>query len=359
MKNLHSFVGLRSGKRLAHQYQYGLTLIELMISIGLGLMVVAAASALLVSSKAAYMGQDNNARLQDTARYAIDTITRAVRQSGYEDWAGTVNDTAAYTNTSEFISGVDQILQPGIFGLDNNSVGATSNDISVPLGVNAVGNSDVLAVRFFGSGPAGAADNTVTTCQGVGVSEPTSETAKLGARGWSIFYVAIEAASGEPQLYCKSNNDGSAWTAQSIASGVESFQVIYGFDNQSSVYLPSPPNPAKSLDPEYGTIDRYLTATQINTLDAARATPATTPSLWTQVRVVKIALLVRGTDLNRVDLPNKIYPLFGADYDSVNGAADPGSKISEATLLPVTIRDRVRKPFLYTIQVRNSKGLVK
>ena len=63
--------------------QSGLTLVELMISITLGLLVVLAATALLVSSKAAYTGQDDSAKVRDTANYTLELINRAARQAAY------------------------------------------------------------------------------------------------------------------------------------------------------------------------------------------------------------------------------------------------------------------------------------
>src|SRR5439155_1484241 len=128
--------------------QSGLTMIELMISITLGLLVVLAATALLVSSKSAYTGQDDSAKVRDTANYALELINRAARQAAYENW-DTGDGGAPILTLSK--------MSANIAGLDASSLKDTSTAIESPLtGATAVVNgSDVLAIRFFGSGPAG------------------------------------------------------------------------------------------------------------------------------------------------------------------------------------------------------------
>jgi type IV pilus assembly protein PilW len=65
-----------------YRRQLGLTLIELMISIAIGLVVVGAVSYLYVGSKGAYRGNQSLARVQEAGRFALDSIARDVRRSG-------------------------------------------------------------------------------------------------------------------------------------------------------------------------------------------------------------------------------------------------------------------------------------
>jgi type IV pilus assembly protein PilW len=62
--------------------QLGLTLIELMISITIGLVVVGAVTYLYVGSKGAYRGNESLARIQEAGRFALDAIARDVRGAG-------------------------------------------------------------------------------------------------------------------------------------------------------------------------------------------------------------------------------------------------------------------------------------
>ena len=60
----------------------GLTLIELMISIAIGLIVVGAVTYLYVGSKGAYRGNESVARIQEAGRFAVDAIARDIRRTG-------------------------------------------------------------------------------------------------------------------------------------------------------------------------------------------------------------------------------------------------------------------------------------
>jgi len=62
--------------------QAGLTLIELMISVVIGLVVVGGVTYLYVGSKGAYRGNESLARIQEAGRFALDSITRDIRRAG-------------------------------------------------------------------------------------------------------------------------------------------------------------------------------------------------------------------------------------------------------------------------------------
>jgi len=62
--------------------QQGLTLIELMISITIGLVVVGAVSYVYLGSKGAYRGNESVARVQEAGRFALDAIGRDIRRTG-------------------------------------------------------------------------------------------------------------------------------------------------------------------------------------------------------------------------------------------------------------------------------------
>jgi type IV pilus assembly protein PilW len=313
------------------QCQDGLTLVELMIAISLGLLVVMAATSLLLSAKSGYVAQSEGAYVQDSGRYAIETITRAIRQAAYENW----------DQTDAPIVNADP-LGAYIIGLDASSLRATTPGIASPV-ARSVNGSDVLAVRFFGAGSGANGDGTMMNCAGFGVPAVASPEPAADELGWSIFYVAQDTG-GEPELYCKFK--GSAgWSSQAIVRGVESFQVLYGIDTDGD----SLPN-------------RLLNATAINALDDAlplqgadaeeRAYDKDKRSHWKKVVLVKVALLIRGAEATRSDALTTGYDLFGRDYADAHAALDLGTRISEKAL-PAADRNRIRKIFTATILLRN------
>ncbi len=66
-------------------FQRGVTLIELMVAIVIGLFLVAVVGILFVNSKVTYLAQDANSRIQENSRYAVELISRQVRTAGFRD----------------------------------------------------------------------------------------------------------------------------------------------------------------------------------------------------------------------------------------------------------------------------------
>jgi type IV pilus assembly protein PilW len=331
-----------ASSQLAWARQAGLTLVELMVAMTLGLLVVLAATGLLVSSKNSYTAQDDNIRVQDTGRFALEIITRTVRQTGYVNW-----------DKQDAPMIATDVMSPSIVGLDANSLKSSAIGIENPLGTS-VNGSDVLAVRFFGVGTKPSAGSSVDgfsrdgygsiiNCAGFGVDAPVSQNTADEDRGWSIFYVANNG-NGEPELRCKYY--GGSWSSEAIAGGVESFQVLYGLDTDAD----SLPN-------------QFLTATAINALDdglglsTAVSEEKNRKTNWKKVVAIKIGLLLRGASPNggsTAVCPDAIcFDLFGADYGKDNSAADKGTRFKESDL-PANTQNRVRKVFATTIQLRNS-----
>ena len=212
----------------------------------------------------------------------------------------------------------------------------------MPL-TDAVNGSDILAIRFFGSGAGADGDGTMTNCAGFGVPAPASQATAEDDRGWSIYYVA-EDSTGEPELYCKYKGD-SGWSSQAIARGVESFQVLYGIDTDGD-----------------GAANRLCTATEIDALDdglllggvnaVERAKERARKTFWKRVVLLKVALLIRGARAVRSDAQNIRYDLFGKDYATVRAAVDTGTSIEEGKQGKAA-KNRIRKIFSSTIQLRN------
>ncbi|WP_373188285.1 PilW family protein [Halopseudomonas sp.] len=67
-----------------HAYQQrGLSLVELMIALALGLIISAAIMQVFLSSKNVYRMQESMARIQENGRFAVDYLSRDLRMAGY------------------------------------------------------------------------------------------------------------------------------------------------------------------------------------------------------------------------------------------------------------------------------------
>ena len=296
--------------------QAGLTLVEMMVAVVIGLGVVLAAGRLLGLANGAYAAQMESAALDDAGRYALELLGRAVRQAALADPV-----------QMNLASPVD-VLPARLAGLDARSLARTTPGIDAPLAATAHG-SDVLAVRFPGAGTGPDGDGSVVDCAGFPVA---------GAEeGWSIFYVARNG-EGEDELRCKYRGAGS-WSADAVVAGVDSFQVLYGLDTDT---------------PRDGVPNRYVNADAIRALDADLAglppQERNRRTWWKRVVSVRFGLLLHGARPTRHERAGGEFQLFGAAHAASAASGDAGTVLREDTL-PDAVRQRERRLFSMTVTV--------
>ncbi|HZV63827.1 MAG TPA: PilW family protein [Telluria sp.] len=312
----------------APRKQHGLTHAELLVAMALGLMVALMAGALLVSANGAYQSQVDAAGVDDGGRYALEIIARAARQTAFVNW-----------DRDEVGVGIDPTAPANIAGLDDHALDKVSDGIDDPL-PGAVNGSDVLALRFVGSGPAPDGDGSVISCAGFSVGALE--------QGWSIFYVARSAA-GDAELRCKYRGKTS-WGADAIVGGVDSFQVLYGLDTDV------PPD---------GVANQYVSASTLDHLDqsllltgadpAARARELRRRTHWKRIASIKVALVLHGAGHAASGREPAVFDLFGPAYGDAFGAIDPGTRLREVQMTD-DLRRRERKLFAVTTLLRNPSG---
>ena len=312
-------------KKIARLRSSGFGLVELLVAMLLGLFLVIAAAAMFIACRNAYLLQDDSIRLQDTGRFALESIARAVAQAGFVDPSAALE----ITTTPKAVA-----------GLDNRTLKSTSPDIRSPI-AKAINGSDVLALHFSGSGEGPDGDGSVTNCAGFSVGRVDANTTGID-HGWSIFYIATDH-TGEPELYCKYRGK-HAWATAAVARGVESFQVLYGVGEDSR----GPPT-------------RFMNATQIDNLDRALPIESASPadfvadknrqSQWRKISQIKVALLVRSAQPTRADSVAQRWQLFGADY-AADAENDHGTQFNESDV-PSAKRNYLRRLFQADFSLRN------
>lgn len=319
-------------KRCICRRQRGLGIVEMLVSLGVGLLVMLMACGLLLAASLSYRTQADAGRVDDNGRYALDLLARTVRQAAFVNWD---TDTAPLLLQPEDSANLD--------GLDAVTISRNSDGISTPL-PGAVNGSDALVVRYAGAGSGGDADGSVLNCGGFAVAAAMSPA----ARGWSIFYVAT-GSDGETELRCKYRGPTS-WGADAIVRGVDTFQVLYGLDTDT---------------PTDGVANRYLNASALNDLDAglvlagadadARQRDRNRQTYWKRVVSVRVALLLHGAQPSgtvATDGPPRVFDLFGREYAQLAAGGDAGTRFDEAAA-PVTQRGKARQLLATTILLRN------
>ena len=313
--------------------QCGITLVELMIAMVIGLLLAAGISQVFVSSQQTYRITEEQSRLQENARFALEFITKDVREAGYTGCRAieemnvqtvanapvpnytedtTINGNEATSPTAwspalnasingTVIGGTDTItIQKGTScGATLTGSLASSNaniQVSSPNSCNlAAGDvlmlSDCQDAHIFrattvSSGTPqtithSASSNTGThfciNQTGIGTGSCGTANAKLyGAdsellKFSSLTYYIRQGAGGRNALWVFDNTElASAQNPMELIEGVEDMQVTYGVDTTGD-----------------DIVDAYQTANTINTA-----------TNWVNVISAEISLLVETQDDN-------------------------------------------------------------
>jgi type IV pilus assembly protein PilW len=337
----------------------GLSLVELMIAMTLGLATVGAVGYVYLGTSQTYRAQDALARLQEGARYAFEVIGNDLRMTGATgcSWRTAVNvvnnfEDNWYTNMpAQPLLGLEEDGAAGVTEF-SDALAVLHADISREYIVQAHNIATAQITTDAAHGLAGGAFLIATNCDNVAVFRASAAggatidhdvggsdgnaIAELGEGGAALtyapgsriyrlsastYYIANNPA-GQPSLYRTRLDGAGVPTAEELVEGVEDVQFSYGVDITDPA-----DNAADFVDPD-GDGDPYLTAAQIDA-----AVPGATPEeRWARVLSVRVSLLMRTVE-------NNIAPTAQA-YE-YNGAA-------------VNAADRrVRKVFTHVIKVRN------
>lgn len=318
-------------QKLATTGQRGLSLVELLISIGIGLLITLVIAYLYTESRTTYRLNDNLARLQENGRIAMEFIGRDLRMAGYWGCAGrsiaspinTLNDANAYayqfavpitgheampagtwlpslpSNLRSVQTATDVITIRTVFGkgitvLDHpggNPPGSAdlkiSSDHNLKEGdivlVSDCSNAAVFQITNINR--AGGFSNLV---HNTGIGTPGNATKALGKEytGGTIqriasftYYIRLNVA-GRPSLYRYAMG-----RSEELVENVENMQISYGVDEDND-----------------GDVDTYKAANHVTD--------------WQRVRAVDIRLLLVSPD-DHVATQSQLYRYHDRDQDGV------------------------------------------
>jgi type IV pilus assembly protein PilW len=237
--------------------QAGLTLVELMISLALGLLLFLTVIAIYLNSRQSFNAQSNLARMQEGARVAIDVLSREVRAAGFMGCAnaGLSGNNAIPVPIKAYASLADYNADTGNPSLDSTSF----SNIQAPILLVRHGANTSLPVSGAMSGgttgdiPIASAPAKwkttppaliVSDCVGADLFTPTSVTDTAIAHGAlnrtygadarvtpleaSVFFVAQPAGRTYTSLYQRFNNGASMQDLRS-ADDVSQWVLRFGY----------------------------------------------------------------------------------------------------------------------------------
>ncbi|QID19734.1 hypothetical protein G3580_05765 [Nitrogeniibacter mangrovi] len=182
--------------------QYGLSLIELMIGMLIGLILVGGMIALFVSNRQTYRYNEELARLQENSRYAVSTIERTLRMAGHIGCAK-LQDIGTGNFTDEWISAPAGDMK-NINAIEAQQFGSAYSGIVSDAGYTAVNGSDVITV-VYGSGAS--------------ASMPANAEFDAGATSLVIQNNALGFKNGENVLIASCEAAGIARISNTPGSG--------------------------------------------------------------------------------------------------------------------------------------------
>ncbi|MBK1694434.1 hypothetical protein CKO09_06730 [Chromatium weissei] len=164
--------------------QRGFTLVELMISMTIGLFISAGMVALLIGNKQSYRDSESMARVQENGRFAIEFLAREIRQAGLQNFSGT---TATWPPVN-YIGGWQ-------------GVSSAPLEASLPSADKYTPNTDIFRITYYDS--------------------------DVSADVTRIYYIRTGAGE-QPGLYQKKS---SSSIADELIECVYDMQLHYGIDN--------------------------------------------------------------------------------------------------------------------------------
>lgn len=351
----------------------GLTLMEVMIAMLIGILLLGGAVSMFISNKRIYREQEMMGRLQENARFGIDILLRDIRMAGYTGCsddisnvenhiAGTADDDDML-NFSNAVEGsesagnwqpsnatqVTAAMLPNTDGISIRYLEDTGLEIGTPYMVtsasalhtsvdNGLAQGEIVAVADCDSadvfsisnanpdGSGTVSHNTGTNNQGPDNATKDLQKKYLGdaslVRFISRRYYIGTGASGQPALFRyayqqdgeDSDGDGNTTefieSSQELIEGVENMQLLYGEDTTGDFIA-----------------DTFL--------DAASVTN------WSNVVSVHLGLLFRTVKENfHLEKDDKTYKVLGGTGNGGHTLANPDDH-------------RRRRIFTTTIQIRN------
>lgn len=345
--------------------QHGITLIEMMIAITVGLILTAGLVQIFVGSKQAYKLQDSLGLLQENGRFALGTISRSVHMADH--WGGIAADDVKAGGVAGNINGIGGCngawitdIGTGIRGYEGaaNIGGVAGFPAGCIAAADYVPNSDILVVRYASPETVPAANdattifvrsavgNSGTLMQGTGAipaSLPNQDGTYNFVYKTDIFYlrpcssktagVCNDTIPTLVRLTLRGDTAGAPeLVEEELAENIEQLQFVYGRDMRSN----KDTNGDGTIDGNDsntgsdGDVDRYDDAS------VGAVNGLSTQDWWGKVVNVRVSLIARSKEKDANHNDNTVYDLVGYNYN-----------------VPAADKQYLRKQYTRLIQIRN------
>lgn len=181
-------------------HQQGVTLVELMIVIAISVGMIGGILAFASNNKSTYTMQNELARLQENARFALDTLGRNVGAAGFR----VTEPVAPFLGILAF--------DPANLPLENSDPNTTLVGLTIAAGA--------------------ASDRLITNMESIAGAQADclGQNVAINATITNRYYIADVDGNGLFDLYCLGSGNV---TPQVLVEGVDNMQLLYGEDTDN------------------------------------------------------------------------------------------------------------------------------
>lgn len=271
------------------KYSRGFTLIELMVSLVIGLIVIGAAMQLFLTGSINYSLQKNLSELQDNGNFGLNFIIKDIKLANLDADMSVINDRNKYsgivlTSLKSYSSLTPADLEVQSANLPLTLTNATSNIANLTLakvGPSNVGEaSDQLVIQYKAFDPNGF------DCEG---GSFTQEEIDQGTFVVQRYYLRPDGKSSDLALVCDAGRYKTLVETASLPTGIsglgEQSQIIMRRVDYFHVLLGIKQN--NSDEYSYMTVDQYMGSGNALTKDG---------SPRPRIMSIQLGALVRGYD---------------------------------------------------------------
>ena len=242
------------------RYSKGLTLIEMMISMTLGMIIILGLTGMYLSSQKSASSRDAIGSMEANARIALSSLRQIIEHAGYPSIYNVPLEKPFHTTDDGAIDinlkcrgGTEDLVRPD----------SIANKDTIDSG-----DRDRIVVKYMGDNPDDANAEISIDCLGSEILPKCSADPDAGMYNSmeAVVYNAVYIDSASHSLVCSGSlsDETSNLADTSIAEDISAIQFLYGVNT--------------------GTVTTYKTATAVETAKQ-----------WESVTSVQVAILVRSS----------------------------------------------------------------
>jgi type IV pilus assembly protein PilW len=308
--------------------QRGLSLIELMVAMTIGLFLMGAVVIIYVNTSTTSRSSTLESQMNEDASLALEVLQQQIRLAGF---------------SSVDASGARLFPGRAVFGCEGTP-SSTSDTAFESLACNAAGTGpDALAVRYeatvLNSQPVTNASGATVpgNCANEGIDpwDISSDGGATSATTLSLAdnrYYIDNDADGTPSLFCRGRTGGGFGTAIALIPNIEDMQIQYAV-----TALPTAGNPIPHQVAGY--------------VAANNAALGATAANWSRVAAIRICLLARSART----VPTGDNPVGTANPDGTTITPGLGTYVDCAGTSRTATDRFIRRAYVTTIQLRNMR----